>query len=423
MLIYLLYIILSPLLWVILFFVSLINIKVGRHWKNQKHTIRNTKQKIKDSCNNRKIVLFHAASSGEFEQIKPILELMDKKKYFVIISFFSPTIYEKENNNELADAVCYHPFDFPWSALSFFKSLNLDYYIITRHDIWPTHILFAKILKIKSILINANLHNNSFWLKFNLCHFNKQVFSKFDKILTGSERLKKNLKLIVGDKMVICTGDSRFDQVKIRMKNVQMNHFSEDIHKTKNILLGSIDKSDLKVLIEGMKLAYPNGDKSLFNYKHRIIIVPHEIDESTLALIELNFRKLQLNIVRYTQMENKLPNTILIDKIGVLADLYGYAEIAYVGAGFGAGVHSVIEPAVYGCVVSFGPNIQLLDEAVEMTEKNIGIIIKNITDFYQFLKLLNKDDKRKKIQSKTHLFVKNKYRSSPLIINEIFKGE
>ena len=233
MLIYLLYIILSPILWITLFFVSFINTKIGRHWKNQKSTIRNTKQKIKDSSNNRKIVLFHAASAGEFEQIKPILELMDKKRYFIIISFFSPTIYEKENNNNLADAVCYHPFDFPWSAFFFFKSLNLDYYIITRHDIWPTHILCAKYLNIKLILINANIHNNSFWLKFNLCHFNKKVFSKFDKILTGSERLKNNLTSIIDNQMVICTGDSRFDQVKIRMNNAQMNHFPEEIHKTK----------------------------------------------------------------------------------------------------------------------------------------------------------------------------------------------
>jgi len=421
MLIYLLYIILSPILWVLLLIISFINNKIGRHWRNQWSTIRNAKRKIIQSCNNRKIIIFHAASAGEFEQLKPILKLIDREKYFIIQSFFSPTIYDEEKNTSLADATCYHPFDFFWSALFFLKSINPDYYIITRHDIWPTHIFFANLQKIKTILINANLHDNSTRLKFGLIYFNRWLFSKFDKILTGSERLKNNLKLLTNSEKIICTGDSRFDRVNNRMEETTLNYFSEEIPNTKNILLGSILLSDIESISNGINKFYPDGDYTLNEKKHRLIIVPHEVDETTLTQIENQFMKLNLHFVRYSQMENELPHTILIDKIGILADLYGYAELAYVGGGFGAGVHSVIEPAVYGCAVSFGPNIGILDEAVEMYEKGIGIMVKSGDDFHHFLNLLHKEEKLKQIQINTKHFVKKKKRSAQIILNELFK--
>ena len=164
-------------------------------------------------------------------------------------------------------------------------------------------------------------------------------------------------------------------------------------------------------------------DDTLNEKKHRLIIVPHEVDETTLVQIENQCRKLHLHFVRYSEMENDLPHTILIDKVGILSDLYGYAELAYIGGGFGTGVHSVIEPAVYGCAVSFGPNIGILDEAVEMHEKGIGIMIKSGDDFHQFLKLLHKEEKLNQIQINTKQFVKEKSRSAQLIINELFIDE
>ena len=346
---------------------------------------------------------------------------MIEKKYFIIQSFFSPTIYDKEKNTPLADATCYHPFDFFWSALIFLKSINPDYYIITRHDIWPTHIFFANLQKIKTILINANLHDNSTRLKFGMIYFNRWLFSKFDKILTGSEQLKNNLKLLANSEKIIITGDSRFDRVNNRMQETTLNYFSEEIRNTKNILLGSILSSDIESISNGINKFYPDGDNTLNEKKHRLIIVPHEVDETTLAQIENQFMKLNLHFVRYSQMENELPHTILIDKIGILADLYGYAELAYVGGGFGAGVHSVIEPAVYGCAVSFGPNIGILDEAVEMYEKGIGIMVKSGDDFHHFLNLLNKEEKLTRIQINTKQFVKKKMYSAQTILNELFK--
>ncbi len=420
MLIYILYILLSPFLWIILFLCSLTYTKIGSHWRSQWITVKNTKRQIRASLNNRKILLFHAASAGEFEQLKPILKLIDKEQYFVVQSFFSPTIYEKEFNTELADCVCYHPFDFLWSAILFFKSINPDYYIITRHDIWPTHVFIAKFFKVKTMLINANLHNDSVRLKFGIKFFNRWLFSNFNKILTGSERLKNNLEKLTNPCKIISTGDSRFDRVKSRKENAILNHFPESINNTRNILLGSLIESDLDKIFTGIQKSYPGGEDELKEKKHRLIIVPHETDETDLIQIEEYCKKLQLSPVRFSNMGNNLSNTVIIDRVGILADLYGYADMAYVGGGFGAGVHSVIEPAVYGCAVSFGPNIEILDEAIEMYDRNIGIMIHSGEDFYKFLKLLDNTDKLNQIQSDTGHFVQNKSNSSPLIIKEIF---
>ena len=118
-----------------------------------------------------------------------------------------------QSNNNLFDVSCYHPLDFPWSAFLFLNSFKPKIYLTTRHDIWPHHLVIAKSLNIKCYLINANLYDNSKRLYPMLKSFNKFIFNKFDKILTGSIQLKKTLSKIVSNDKVIITGDSRFDQI------------------------------------------------------------------------------------------------------------------------------------------------------------------------------------------------------------------
>ena len=126
------------------------NKKIREHWINGRKTLQNAVNK-----NLKNPLIFHAASAGEFEQIKPLLRHRLKNQA-IIQSFFSPTIYNKAKKSNLFDACCYHPFDFPWSAYLFFKKLKPKKYIINRHDIWPHHIFIAKILKIKIIKSNTD---------------------------------------------------------------------------------------------------------------------------------------------------------------------------------------------------------------------------------------------------------------------------
>ena len=163
MLFYLFYFLFSPFILFFVHFYKLYNKKIKLHYLGYKKSFKNVKVALKS--NTKEVILFHAASAGEFEQLKPILGLINKEKYFLIQSFKSPTIYNKEYNNSLFSVSCYHPLDFWWNSYFFFKTINPTKYIITRHDIWPWHLLFANKLGSKIFYINSNLHKKSIWLK------------------------------------------------------------------------------------------------------------------------------------------------------------------------------------------------------------------------------------------------------------------
>ena len=420
MFLYALYIFISPFLWLILLLASFFNIKIKDHWNELWTTINSVQNDILKNRNNRKIILFHAASAGEFEQLIPILKLINKKKYYIVQSFFSPTIYNKQYNTTLADSVCYHPFDFIFSSFLFFKKIKPEYYIITRHDIWPSHILIAKILKIKTFIINANLYKESKRLKFPIIYLNKWIFNCFNKILVPSTRIKNNVKLLTSHKKIIITGDSRFDRIDNRMKHNNSQLFPKNIHNSRNIIFGSIIESDYEIIFKALKEYFPNGDRSLIKKNIKIIMVPHEIDSKTISNLITNFKNINMEPKLYNNVKELIPNIIIVNKVGILADLYKYSNLAYIGGGFGEGVHSVIEPAIYGVIVTFGPNINILDEAIEMTKNNIGFIINTKSDLKLYFEWLNHKSKIYKIKKNINNFITNNLGASKRIINEIF---
>ena len=422
MFLYIIYVLLSPILWILLLLASFFNTKIKDHWNQLWISINLVQEEIKSLNQNKKIVLFHAASAGEFEQLIPILNLIDKKKYYIVQSFFSPTIFNtkiKEENNQI-DSICYHTFDFILSSYLFFKKIKPKYYILTRHDIWPTHIFIAHLLKIKIFLLNANLYKKSSRLKFPLLYLNKWTFSYFNKILVPSTRIKENFKLITSNNNLIKIGDSRFDRIKNRMLTNKVKLIPKKIYKTKNIIFGSIIDSDYKIIFNSLKKYFPNGNKSLIEKNIRLIIVPHEVDKNTILTIEKKLKKINMEPTLYNKVKQQVPEIILINKVGILADLYKYCELAYIGGGFGAGVHSVIEPAIYGLLITYGPNIEILDEAVEMTEKKIGYIVKTDSDLLFYFNILNQKTKLFNIKHKTIKFMNNKMGASKKIVDEIF---
>ena len=226
MFIFLCYIILSPIILGLILFTSIFNAKIRTHLWDGRKSVKSAKSKITLSAENKEIILFHAASAGEYEQLKPILIEIDRTKYFVLLTFFSPTIFEKENQTSLVDAVCYHPFDLPWSAILFFIKLKPQKYIITRHDLWPFHIYFARFLGIKTILINANLYSNSKRFSFGLTSLSTWLFHQFDLILTGSENLKNTRKYLSrpsNNQISIVPGNSYCIQADLFTKFLSIN--------------------------------------------------------------------------------------------------------------------------------------------------------------------------------------------------------
>lgn len=420
MIIYLVYFLLSPIFWVFLHTLGLFSPKIRTHIISQFSSYKELKINLKS--NTKPVVIFHAASAGEFEQLRPVLGRMDRKKYYILQTFFSPTIYLKEKDSKLFDDCCYHPFDFPWSALYFFMITHPKYYILTRHDIWPNHIFISKLLNINAILINANLYKDSLRLNPFLISANRWVYSKFSLLFTGSKRLENNLVKLVKSSKIIVSGDTRFDQVLERKNNYPGTLLSEDYSESVNLIFGSIIQSDFDIIFNSLQELFPNGNDSLQLKNQRLIIVPHETGNPAIQAIENELFKLNFESKRYSQiLANEAPDVLIVDVVGILADLYFHCSFAYVGAGFGAGVHSVIEPAVHGCVVSFGPNIQILDEAIDLFENKIGFMVQAKSDFIRLLSSIENEDTRNQYQKKTLQYVTDHPLSSLSIINRIFK--
>ena len=414
MILYIVYLLLLPIVIISVLLLSLINGKIRKNLINGIQTRVHARKYIKQNSGDKEVVIMHAASAGEFEQLKPILRGIDRNKYFIVQTFLSPTIYEIESTNPLFDVSCYHPLDFPISAFVFLNSFNPKIYLTTRHDIWPHHLVIAKLLNIKCYLINANLYEGSKRLNPILKSFNKFIFNKFDKILTGSEKLKKTLTQMVPDDKIIVTGDSRFDQIAYRVDNPP--EFSQFNDNSKYIILGSIDDADIPIVKDAM-----------VNFKGqcKYIIVPHEVNQSYIKKMEMFLDDINITHVCLSQTSNANVedyDSIIVDSVGILLDLYKYADIAYVGAGFSDGVHSVIEPLAQNSVVCYGPKIDILDEAVEITNLDIGYLINNSDELLNIFKLINNDQKLEKKKILGLEYIKTKMNATEKILQQLIKN-
>tara|TARA_B100000959_G_scaffold278296_1_gene336343 strand:+ start:294 stop:1580 length:1287 start_codon:yes stop_codon:yes gene_type:complete len=392
MLFYFIYFFISPLLFFTIYIYKFFNKKISTHFKNEKVSINNVIRKL-SSVNRAKqdVLIFHAASAGEFEQLKPILKRINRSKYFIIQTFTSPTIFEKESKSHLFDVCCYHPYDFFWKSYSFFSQIKPKAYIVTRHDVWPSHLFILNKLDIKTFYINANLHNNSLWLNIYFRFFFRAIFQNIKFCLVPSTNIKNQFVHIIEKEKIYIMGDSRFDQIIDRKnKNNKITFLNNILDKSFNIIFGSYDEYDEKIIINSLLKYYKNGNQSLENLKHKIILVPHEINKKK---INSMIHKLEINNFKpylwsnINKNINTSINLLIVDQIGILADIYRYTKLAYVGSGFNDGVHSVIEPGVYGNVVSFGPNIELLDEAKYLYKNKIGYMIKNNQNMLNFFNL------------------------------------
>lgn len=417
---YISYLVLMPVLWVITLLAGAFNKKIRTRLLQQSSVRRKALAKVRRDRGSRTLILFHAASAGEFEQLKPVLTRIDRDRYFILQTFYSPTIFSEEQDSDYFDAVCYQPFDFPWSVSRFFRDFEPRTYVITRHDVWPNHVFFARRRGIRVYLINANMYGSSSRLKWPMLGINKWLFGNFDMIMTGSESLRTSLSRLVAPEKVTVTGDTRFDRIVERKTQQKEVHLPEEMHETENIILGSISRSDHDVVFGGLAMRYEGGDASLKEMGHRLIIVPHEVSQTELANVEERCRRIGLTVQRYSAMNGGLvSSTVLVDAVGILADLYAYAKLGYVGGGFGAGVHSVTEPAVYGVVVSFGPSISILDEAVALHESRIGCMVRSPEEFSEFLSLLSKTDELRTLSGRMLAFVEESCGAADRVLSTI----
>ena len=418
MFVFLIYIILSPLIYILLIMFSIFDEKTRIILFNN-HRLNNKKLNT-----NKKKLLFHAASAGEYEQLKPILTKVDRKIYFVIVTCMSPTIFNQLSKNKEIDLYCYHPLDFPWNPKKFFSLIKPSAYITTRHDVWPNHLWYLKKMKIKTFLINANLYQKSKRLKWYSKKFTKYIYNFFDLIIVPSNSIEILFKDLLNKDKILKIDDSRYEQVLNRKNQSNGIEIFENIKNFDNIIFGSISEKDL--------FLFKNSDvNSLKSYPGFIIIVPHEINFDLINKIKSMFKfSIMFSDIKKNSLINKsekYSTAIIVDKVGILPELYNYTKIAYVGGGFGKGVHNTFEPLVYNNTVCYGPNIDLLNEAKEMKESNCGFIVNNYSDIskivhYHFIQKSHTNIdvlSRDQIKEKIKLFLRDKNKSSNKIYETI----
>ena len=387
---YIIYFIVSIFLEFIIIILSIFNVKIRKNYYNSYKQFFDLFKNLKN-VQGKKIILLHAASAGEFEQLQPILRQIDRKKYFIIQSFTSPTAYEINHSENLFDYKCYHPFDIFWKSYMFFKILKPEKYIITRHDLWPGHILNARRFKIPIYYINANIHKNSIWYNKKSNFFSKYFLEKINYVIVPSQYLYNCVKEISQNINVMIIQDTRYIQVLDKSKKIPKNTvkilsqiYNENIQDS-IMVCGSIDNSDSLIL---------KNLNQILKYK-KLIFVPHEVNKTYIKKIENILNIQNINYLKYSQLISdsnkknksfkKVPSLLLVDIIGILPYLYSFGTTAYIGGGFGRGVHSVLEPAVFGSKIICGPNIEMLDEAKEFKNKRYLHVVNQTSELINLI--------------------------------------
>lgn len=373
----------------IIFLISPFNKKAKLIIQGRKETFLKIKKGISKKD---KVAWFHAASLGEFEQGRPLIEAFRTKypEYKILLSFFSPSGYEVRKNYNKADVVVYLPSDSIKNAKRFIKLAHPEYVFFIKYEFWYNFISRAKHKGAKVYQVSLILRTNQYFFS-NWGSWYRNQLKNFDYFFVQNNQTRYLLDSI-GLNNCLITGDTRFDRVwEIAKKSKDFPKVEEFCQNDKIVLMGSSWEKDEEMMKEAMKNA-----KSSF----KLIIAPHQIHNSHIQQIKSLFP----NSIKYSEIENidysnkdNLDNVLIIDSIGILSSLYKYATVAYIGGGFGVGIHNILEAATFAKPIIFGPNYFKFKEAIDLIEKEGAFSFKESNKLVDVIdKLLEKEDYYKK---------------------------
>jgi 3-deoxy-D-manno-octulosonic-acid transferase len=375
-----------PAFWLLLQLGSAFNPKIRRGIRGRSHLFENLEQQVKTLKASRRI-WFHSSSMGEFEQAKPIIAAL-REKYSdlnIIVSFFSPSGYDHSKNYKPADLITYIPLDTARNARRFLTLLHPSVAVMVRYDIWPNHVWELKARNIPAFIANATMRKNSSRLKFPLRSFHRELYQQLTSILAVSTSDVRAFEHIgIRPPQVQAIGDTRYDQVWSRSLEARKKHLIPEpiLRRRKVFVVGSSWEEDEEVILPTFKKIIQYDANAL------MILVPHEPNLQTLERIEIQLNS-SPGSIRFSDLNDYSgERIILVDSIGILTALYQYANVAYVGGSFKQGVHNVLEPAVYGIPVLFGPKHHNSQEAVELAKRGGGIVVHDQQDCYKSLRTL-----------------------------------
>lgn len=359
--------------------VSLFNPKVKLMVKGHSEVFDILKSKIEKD---KKYIWFHAASLGEFEQGRPLMERIRRQypEYRILLTFFSPSGYEVRKNYQGADVICYLPFDTPRNARRFVKLANPCMAFFIKYEFWQNYLKNLQKHYVPTYSVSSIFRKNQVFFRWYGGKYFK-VLTRFTHLFVQNE-ISKELLASLNIRNVDVVGDTRFDRVIEIFEQAKQLPLVEQFKKNSMVMVaGSSWQPDEDIFIR-----YFNEHPEM-----KLIIAPHVIGESHLTEI---IGKLKRPYVRYTQAtpENvEQADCLIIDCFGLLSSIYRYGEIAYVGGGFGVGIHNVLEAAVYGIPVLFGPNNQRFQEARQLLETKGCFEIHNYEEFKEKMDRLMTD--------------------------------
>jgi 3-deoxy-D-manno-octulosonic-acid transferase len=335
-------------------------------------------------------IWFHAASMGEFEQAKPVIEKLKEQRpeAQIIVSFFSPSGYDNQKNYSFADAVVYLPLDTRGTMRRFVSLLKPDAAVFVRYDIWFNVLAELHRQHIPALLICATLNPASFLLSSTLAAFTRKAYSFFTKIYTAGigETEQFIQHRLVNPEVLITAADTRFDRILSQVQHAAEHPvLPPELFSPGDIVLvaGSTWEPDEDVLLQAYeRLSEP------YRSKLRIIMVPHEPNETTVARLLARLPgAAKLSTIEAAIQNNTTPEFthIIVDSIGKLLRLYNHAHCAYIGGGFGVGVHSVTEPAGYGIPLACGPAISRARDAIALHNRGALYVVKDGNDATEWL--------------------------------------
>lgn len=358
--------------------VAFFNPKVRLMWRGEREAYAKIESGLADGD---RVVWVHAASLGEFEQGRPLIEKLKREnpEYKILLTFFSPSGYEVRKNYAGADVIAYLPLDTPRNVRRFVELVQPEKVVFVKYEFWLNYLRELRVRGVDTYIISAIFRPGQVFFKWYGGLF-REGLKAFKTLFVQNEESKELLKGI-GVENVMVVGDTRFDRV------------ADIAAAAKKLeIVESFVNSQLPVLVVGSSWG-PDEDL-LTRYineragRMKMIIAPHEVREERIKELTL---KLTCKYALYTQITDKsqlslrTPNpsfltdydVLVVNTIGVLSSVYQYGQVAYIGGGFGVGIHNTLEAAAWGMPVVFGPNYHKFQEAKELIECGAGQSIKN----------------------------------------------
>jgi len=361
-----------------------------------------------------KIVWFHAASLGEFEQGRPIIEQLKQAypSHKILLTFFSPSGYEVRKDYELVDLVCYLPMDSSKNVQQFLNLVNPVMAIFIKYEFWPNYLKGLQERKIPTLLVSGIFRKNQiFFTPWG--GFMRKSLQAFDHFFVQDRTSKDLLKTINQDNATI-SGDTRFDRVyEILQQDNELDYISEFKNNQYTVVAGSTWKEDEKFVVNYINNTSENDEK--------FIIAPHNMNANDINALKKSILK---KTVLYSEKEGKKLSefkVFIVDTIGVLTKIYAMADAAYVGGGLTKnGVHNILEPATFGVPIVIGPVYKKYKEVVDLVALNGCKVIANQKEFSTiFTKLKENESYRKQLAQINTDFIKENIGATKATMNYI----